>query len=679
MNEQKNNISMERFAWYITVVILLLCGVTFLLSSCITEGLDGPNGKKGPKAVVTFALNIGSYGNEEKVETRSAKSTEILSNVFRVATDVYMYATLEEEHPVVTRAPIALNNGAQVRIVAYSGAPAYTTVAGYADYTIAGGALVPVTAPGLSVPTGATYKFAAYSFNDATTPLPDHTGVTLFNASSLSNPNDLLWGITNEIPIPVPSGLTQPVELVLNHLFARIKVEASTIDIVGQAVNISLINGARVSPSFSNLYFNAATGKLTPINPNVPENLLTRLTRWRAQGSSTWLTPPAPLNAQEVESDYFLIYTNESDTISLFIDNLVVNDGTVRDLGNYQFRFSNVGRPSPQFPLIPGNSYVLTLNFQRQIWAGSNIFWDGTKLTFLPETTPPSAQGYQGVYFMWGSLIGISPSGGTFDVSTTKLYVPPIARSNWSTQYAGGGFANDWTGANMQNIPRVTGGTLVSPNWLDNHTSRNYLSAEVHDPNGAIRGTRFIGDICKYLSDNGYAPLGGSGRWRMPNAREFGLNASEYSMVEFRNFSASQFVALDDGTYNLYPSNPLQRSYVLKSISSTVFPDGLSRTFPGGAIDQPTRYLSGSPTSANPATAPNVLDACYNMFIFGSDITYTTNQASLGTQGLVRCLKLDGGGIPINWITPTVNVEDWDIVGTPFGQGDTNGQGNVQY
>jgi hypothetical protein len=467
---------------------------------------------------------------------------------------------------------------------------------------------------------------------------------------TINDPN-LLWGKTGEITLPMPAN-SPPVQLTLDHLFSRVRVEASTAQIVSPDVYINEVGGAFVSPSYSSLVLNAAEGKLTPNNLNSPENQLTKLEEWREAGSSTaWLAPNA-LNFKDVESNYCYIYTHEVDTVALFITNLNVDN---ENLGGYQFRFTKA--------LVPGISYKLTLNFQRQIWPGSNIFWDGTKLTFLPENTPQSGQGYQGVYFKWGSLIGISPLGN-FNNSTTKLYVPQIGSSNWAVQYAAG--PNSWTGTSVTAIPAITGGTLVSPNWLDNHTSRNYLSAaEAHTPN------TFKGDICKYLTDIGAAP---QGTWRMPNAREFGMFTNEYTTSDFRNIPVGGFAALEDGTFDLYNLPALQRSFAIKNASSTVFPDGLSRNA-AGIIDQPTRYFSGSPTSIT--TNKNDLNACFNLFIAAS-LSFTTDPTELGYQGLVRCIKMDGGG-KITWIIPTVDVEDWIVVGTPFGQGDTNGQGNVQY
>jgi hypothetical protein len=671
MNKRKMNISIRNYTYCVVVVIALLCGLIYLLSSCVKE--EGNNRRDGEKMELAFTVHIGSYGNDVVVETRSAKKTELVSNVFRVATDVFMYATLEEEHPVTTRATYNLNNGARVRIMAFSGGPAYTTEAGQADYTVTATGLTPVTSD-LSVATGNTYKFVAFSFNDNLN-LPVHVSNTGIDFDATAHTvSDLLLGITDEIPIPVPTTTVQPVELTLEHTFSRVKVEASTLDIVDPIVNINKMGGVSVSPSYSLLRLNTATRQLSPTNPGNPENTFTKLTQWRQiNPTGGWLAPDA-LNFREVESDYAMIYTHAANVISLFIDTLIVDN---TNLGHYEFRLSNIN--VQQLPMVAGHSYKLKLNFQRQIWAGSNIFWDGTKLTFLPETTPPSQQGYQGVYFMWGSLVGISPIG-TFNDATTTLYMPIPGTGgvdSWRMVTATNQTSNGWGGLTMADIPHVQTGTLYSPNYLDDHTARNYLYSEVHDDfNG---NATFIGDICHFLSQRGYAP---SGNWRMPNAREFGREMTEYTTSEFRDFPVSgSFTPIEDGKYDLNNQSlsPLQRSFIMKNASNTIFPDGLSRDYPGGNINILTRYLTGSPTSMNPVSAPNTLDACYNMNVTGNVIvSFTGNPAPLGTQGLVRCLKLDGGG-KITWIIPTVDVEDWDIVGTPFGQGDTNGQGNVQY
>jgi hypothetical protein len=369
----------------------------------------------------------------------------------------------------------------------------------------------------------------------------------------------------------------------------------------------------------------------------------------------------------DVVSDYYFIYTNHintsvSDTVALKITNLMVGNS---DLGAYQFRFTKT--------LVPGHSYILKLNFRRQVWAGSNIFWDGTKLTFLPETTRAwEGQGYQGVYFMWGSLVGISPVGN-FN-NTTKLFVPPIINANW-TEHAITSSSKGWASTNMLDIPRITTGTLVSKDYLDDHSSRNYLYSEAHD------SLNYKGDICRYLTWNNAAP---PGQWRMPNAREFGVNPTEYSQTEFRDLPVGGFIPQENGKFDLFNDLPAnQRSYILKSASNTIFPDGLSRNI-AGVIEINTRYLSGSPISYT--ANKNDLNACYSMVIPGLSFN---NTLQLGYQGIVRCLKLDTENRPTDVIVPTVDLDDW-VNGGVFGgrpgfgpgndpTGDTSHQGEVWY
>ena len=660
MNEQKLTLSIRHYAYCIAVVILLVCGLTYLLSSCIVEDNPHPNRKLVP---VDFILMLGSYGNDVPVEGRSMNISEPATDIVHVAGNVFIYATLEEEHPVTKRAPDPLNEGATVRVVAYKSSD--LTYVHHGDYTVTGGNLYPIggSGYGVTIPEGNTYCFVAYTFNDpATSFLPDHTGATPFDATALPNP-DLLWGSTLpphvNIPLNAVYGSIPPIEITLNHMFTRVKVVASTATITNPPVNIQAIDGAYVSPSYHNLKLDAANGRFEPVTPNSPENLMTRFLSWRAVGATAWGAPTG-MDFSDVESDYYFLYSNLSDTVSLFINNLTVGNSP---LGEYKFRFSNQ-------TLLPGHSYILELNFRRQVWAGSNIFWDGSKLTFLPETTRAwEGQGYQGVYFMWGSLVGISPVG--IFSNSTKLYVPPIVHASW-TEHTITSSTKGWSSTAMIDIPRITGGSLVSKDFLDNHISRNYLYSEAHTP------ATFKGDICKYLTDINAAP---PGKWRIPNAREFGVSTVEYSRSEFRNLlPLTGFAAREDGKFDLFNDLPaLQRSYIVKNASNTYFPDGLSRDNTGTVMIE-TRYLSGSPTSWT--SNKNDLNACFNMVVSGtggSNFSFT-DAVQLGYQGIVRCLKLDTENRPTDVIVPAVDLEEW-VNGGIFGgkTGDTAWQGEVWY
>ncbi|MDR0891160.1 MAG: hypothetical protein LBN24_00890 [Mediterranea sp.] len=110
--------------------------------------------------------------------------------------------------------------------------------------------------------------------------------------------------------------------------------------------------------------------------------------------------------------------------------------------------------------------------------AASNIYWDGTKLTF--DQTDKGYSGYkQGVFFKWGSLIGISPAGRYYN-NATPIYTPQGAVG---AAYAGHQIETGWA-------------------WDDIH----YYAGE--DPSEiATNQASNTGDICAYIT---------GGSWRLP-------------------------------------------------------------------------------------------------------------------------------------------------------------------
>jgi hypothetical protein len=109
-------------------------------------------------------------------------------------------------------------------------------------------------------------------------------------------------------------------------------------------------------------------------------------------------------------------------------------------------------------------------------------------LTFKPAGYKGTENYYQGVFFKWGSLVGVSPVGGNYvagNVSTTgtTLYVPAYNSSSArsSTWEATTGYAMGWTSswaASSYNIPYVNAsftGSRVS-NYLTSLGSTLYAS-----------------------------------------------------------------------------------------------------------------------------------------------------------------------------------------------------------
>jgi len=134
-------------------------------------------------------------------------------------------------------------------------------------------------------------------------------------------------------------------------------------------------------------------------------------------------------------------------------------------------------------------------------WAGCNIYYDAVAghLTFDGVGDRTHEQ-YQGVYFQWGSLWGISPLGNW---SGTTILYPPGGGSGTAISY---GYTT-WNSA-----PHIPDDSIPGSNSPERH----YLG-EIHNPASGI------GDICKYLTDQGWAP---AGNWRMPTSNEFETQAN---------------------------------------------------------------------------------------------------------------------------------------------------------
>ena len=145
---------------------------------------------------------------------------------------------------------------------------------------------------------------------------------------------------------------------------------------------------------------------------------------------------------------------------------------------------------------LKANDSDTRITYKRSsIWAGSNIYWDGSKLTFDTETTTANNQ-KQGVCFQWGSLVGISLN------SSYKTYTPIFNSANPTTSTWSSG-ATSWGNFYITDSGSPYGQTSAYLNDAAQNEDVDYIAKK--------------GDICKYLSKTGAV----SGNWRMPTAKEF--------------------------------------------------------------------------------------------------------------------------------------------------------------
>ncbi|MBD8389104.1 FimB/Mfa2 family fimbrial subunit [Dysgonomonas sp. BGC7] len=227
-------------------------------------------------------------------------------------------------------------------------------------------------------------------------------------------------------------------------------------------------------------------------------------------------------------------------------------------------------------------------------WAGSNIYWDGSKLTF-DDVGVYTKQNYQGVYFQWGSLYGISAAD---NFSSSSLVYKPDG--------------NAVSGLNWSSIPRVPDGNITSaPPSGKNIRDRAYLY-EITDGNAGI------GDICKYLTEKGWAPSGK--KWRMPTSNEFETTNS---------YSYSELGANSDA--NASGTNYIGEGYCKDDIGQPFFPRSGNRNPNDGSIVNVGSlgyYWSGTPSGTS----------AYDLYLSTGYLSPSENWNSRSSAYSVRCV-----------------------------------------
>jgi hypothetical protein len=246
-----------------------------------------------------------------------------------------------------------------------------------------------------------------------------------------------------------------------------------------------------------------------------------------------------------------------------------LSDNNINFANVYVDEFNNAfGENQPNIDITPDPNPALDEAYKpapHQGFAGSNIYWDGSKLTFEDvnynaATDPANADKnpgdadyvdksqYQGVFFKWGSLIGISPKGADGDVwsNSIRIYVPRNTNVNgvhtMSTALSLGGGA--WSGI-------VAGYDGEVSYYSDKPTEvikSGFLTFLNNDPDNIAA---YKGDICAYLSGRPGVP---AGYWRLPTGAEF-LQKDNYTRIEggveapgstaFPTFESDK----DDGTF----------------------------------------------------------------------------------------------------------------------------------
>jgi uncharacterized protein (TIGR02145 family) len=305
--------------------------------------------------------------------------------------------------------------------------------------------------------------------------------------------------------------------------------------------------------------------------------------------------------------------------------------------------FSPTGEfePAERIIKLPGgqSTYIPTAH---KGWAGSNIYWDISRncLTFddTPDTNPTGDatghEGYQGVFFKWGSLVGTDPMRSTGSGSTWSsdnwVYVPNYNSASpnlsaWNRTTAGSAYT--WNEINY-----------ADGNIVGNITASN--RAILYEVTTPANISNHRGDICRYLTETGAAPGAATGmKWRMPTYDEFSAATTNYPIKPSTNTSwpdyTSSFTGNAYGTWTV-----VNASSIVVGRRKTNEPSGAYQPFfPAiGYRSSDTKlhrvgdhgpYWSSSPYNSSNA---------YSLNFYNDTVTTTSyDERTLGFP--VRCVK----------------------------------------
>jgi hypothetical protein len=570
----------------------LVAGV-LLFGGCEKEGV----GEKGALVGVSFALggvdfgDSGDLGDGGALRGEGALGTEgtlgtggALGETVIVPLDeeFCVYATLKEEDNGGLRGKVTIATNTKLMVVAFKGGVEVT----HAEYFVANGSgdIEPVSSPGLTVASGDTYQFVAYSVN-STASVPAYA-----NPLVVAPDVDLLWGTSAEMY--VGGGVSVTIDMF--HKFSRVTVVATSVNITPTAA-ISNVTNVSITPAY-NASLNLVTGV-----PGKGAGTTQPIASWTGSGTTT------------VTGAARLVHTGGDQPVRVAIESMKVGTATY---ANKAAQFD--------MALEEGKKYTLTIDVKRNlVWAGSNIYWDNSKLTFDAPTSDVDTQRKQGVYFRWGGLVGVSGEvkavmSFSIEWEDITVYIPTYTVTFGQTPYITWSTTNIYT--QSSNIPSVG----LPWQGIEFYGDRlNTFWNISNDWNGRT------GDICRFLSENGCGPSDGK-TYRMPTSFEFGEKES-YS------YGAADGWSLTGSWGNETPSSihgtSLMNTYVVSS-GGVIFPN------PGSQWDYSRAdYWS---TSFNRIyiynTMPNI-----DVWVFRLNSGGIQNVAVRGASNLfsVRCVQVN--------------------------------------
>jgi hypothetical protein len=490
---------------------VMLLSLTLALGSCEKELPEGK--RNGALIPVKFNILGVTEGVSEELTRSGSVNSEPETVVLPLGDGLSLEISLEQDAPVLRdAAPQPLPDGTTYRLLAIE--VSTNKLLALADGVIG------FPSPELSVPIDADCKFYALSYKTTETISPAYTVGDVLSTLTVDNTKDfLLWSSGGALTQDVNNEYS--LDVTFSQQLARVKLIIDS-QVTGKAIQ-TIAAGITIGQVATGGTLSYPTGVVTPSGT-------------LSSPAFSWTTP-----ASNQESSVRLVFPKASSILTV---TLPANAIKLQDVATYI--------PTASTPITfttaleRGNSYTIRVKILRialsDKFASSNIYWDGTKLTFAPYTSTPSTQytteqHYQGVYFKFGSLVGVSPVG-SFNTSSTLIYVP----------YYGDGTSPGWqesratrTTDDVSNFPGASphGSWTSWANmlYISGGTSTDRSNFHVIDPaqNTSDKWRTFKGDICQYIS----ATQPGLSGYRLPMSIEFGSTSNWSSYTGTKSGSAS--------------------------------------------------------------------------------------------------------------------------------------------
>jgi hypothetical protein len=540
----------------------LIIGLPLFLWGCEKDLAGRGSGKR---VTINFAVSNEGYGADREILTGAgAKDLEGETVYIPLNDNYFMAATLRAEPAEETafdgsqlRAAAAFEPGQKIYFAVY--AISGTSPLDEAVYEWNGSKFVPDGEPLGVDADGTNYHFVAYSFFGDPTEEPYESDIEPWQ--------DLVWGeATKSID---DTEVSRTVSIVMKHKFSRVQVKVDASTITGAKVididNVVIGGGEEAD-------LTVKTGVVAPTGAAATETL------------ENWTSEDA---GKAMLSEAKVFYPSLT-TISIGTLDLEIDDDPV-GLTNKSVTFSQA--------LAENTNYTVVVDVRSTRWAYSNIYWVSTGsntgyLTF--DTSNNGNQGYQGVFFKWGSLVGVSPAqtgGNDAFSSSTPVYIPsyhswdPLT-STWSSPTTSNYTASAWYETiNMTENDHTQNVDPATIPYLDGRKAFNsaipfYPEYNTDEMYGNLRG-----DICQYLGKTQSA-LGG---YRLPTHSEI---TQLPSVALHGTFAGDNSVGNAEGTMDL-----IKAGFTYLTSPNVVLPAAGSRVSNGilQSVGAAGGYLSGDP------------------------------------------------------------------------------------